>query len=191
VATNSTQIDIASEIREVAVIPKNSRREVITTSNLHDCFKIKETYVHQILKVTLKHGYSHALDLAGAQFGYREALTGWDEYIRSRVLNSEAMVFNAHGYTKEKLMNLKPEEAEPANYLLTIWHAVVQQQLKAGTMDWDREHKSSVTKLLSLSGEAFYREENSLVDFIQPCLQSALDVIGKGTKGVKTRRIII
>jgi hypothetical protein len=97
------------------------------------------------------------------------------------------MVFNAHGYTKEKLMNLKPEDAEPAKYLLTVWNAVVQQQLKAGTLDWEREHKLSVTKLLSLSGEAFYRTENSLVDFIKPRLQSALNVIGTGTKGVKTK----
>jgi hypothetical protein len=107
---------------------------------------------------------------------------GWNEYLRSRVLHPGAMVFSAHGHTKERLT--KPlltqfDDKGSIQYLLTKFNAVADQQLKAGTMGWEREHKLSVKKYLSLSGEAFLKIQDNMVDFVEQRLLSDLNVLAK------------
>lgn len=40
---------------------------------------------HEILKVTTVSGVAYAIDISGAQYGYPEPVTLWDEYAATRV----------------------------------------------------------------------------------------------------------
>jgi hypothetical protein len=69
-------------IEEVSLEPKNPKRQVIDV-NLQQ--EGKNDTPHNILKVEIKNGEVYTLDLTGAQFGYYDAITPWEEYSNTRV----------------------------------------------------------------------------------------------------------
>ncbi|KAL1954223.1 hypothetical protein VTO42DRAFT_1503 [Malbranchea cinnamomea] len=75
--------DLSSDIEACLVIIKNRK---ILLRDILPCGRPDPTIeTHYIFKVTLTSGESWALDPTGAQFGFREPLLPWDEYVTARV----------------------------------------------------------------------------------------------------------
>jgi hypothetical protein len=78
---------ISEDCREVTSIPKNAKREVVAVNNYNSTSQKLNDPHHHVLKVILRNGHGcYALDMAGAQYGYYDQTTPWDEYMESRVL---------------------------------------------------------------------------------------------------------
>ncbi|KAE9380047.1 hypothetical protein N431DRAFT_315648, partial [Stipitochalara longipes BDJ] len=76
---------IAVKIEEISVEPQNHKRQVINLDHQPEQSQGGFKAYHDILKVEIKNGEVYALDLAGAQFGYYDPITPWEEYATTRV----------------------------------------------------------------------------------------------------------
>ncbi|GAP92684.1 putative set domain-containing protein 5 protein [Rosellinia necatrix] len=76
-------IPLCRQVEEVQIIPRNAHRP---TCDMRDNTARSTMYnQHTVLRVTLKSGEKIAIDVAGAQFGWRETIAPWQAWECHRV----------------------------------------------------------------------------------------------------------
>lgn len=82
---NATLLDFEAQLQEVHFHTKN---ELFTLRQVFEGGFINATdHRHIVLLLTLKNGEKYAIDVSGAQYGWKETVVPWDAYKDSRVRN--------------------------------------------------------------------------------------------------------
>lgn len=132
------------------------------------------SYRHSILKVILKGGTEWALDLTAAQYGYKEILLPWKDYIKERV-KSTALVshygarvdswFYKYGPFPAKGSAMNVNCRDPAELAKAIsWHSyelasLIRPSLEASLQDY----KISANDLLQTTDDEFETKFDTIV----------------------------
>jgi hypothetical protein len=156
---------------------KNHKRDMVAVAldgseQNFDCY-------HEILDVTLKSGGErYVLDLAGAQVGYYEPVTPYEEYFESRV--REFLIYDSFpnfsyfgGRLDCALSRAAGEDLNPSNEsLCTIVNDACRKVLKAGVVEWEKEQDIEIGAMLLLPQQGFELRQKELVDYISDDLQN-------------------
>lgn len=101
--------DSGTELSEIRFHPKNQQifLRLIYPNGMLDATDRQ----HAVLKLELKNGEKYALDMAGAQFGWPQAILPWDAYVASRIrFITETLTFGqAKHDVREAAMSSEPQ----------------------------------------------------------------------------------
>lgn len=100
---------------------------------------------HNVLKVTLKGGDVYVIDIAAAQYGYREAVWRWDSFTSRRLSYVENMyTFGKTRYDAEDLSTnmIARMNPNPTRDAIFANGAAVAHRLESGFSTWMASHKT-------------------------------------------------
>ena len=124
-------------------------------------------YAHTIVRVTMKNGEKYALDISGAQYGWREPVMPWELYTsrRTRAIK-EVVPFGGTGVSnKERISGM----SEQRKWIQTIKENFAQNG-DAAIAWWQSANCSSID-LLRLPGQEFLSKQAKLLDAVELFLQ--------------------
>jgi len=159
---------LASDITEIDVIPKNHKREVMAVALSGG--DGPELYHHSIIKLNLKGTReSYALDLTGAQYGYYNPITPWQEYAEARVQSFLASGSRQY-FGKLKDWHIRELERKEKGTLCLIvnLNMVASGALMGIIKYWEKDRKMTLGELLKLSLDK-YRVQKGLFMAILAC----------------------
>jgi len=161
------RIDVVSHITEIAVKPKNNKREVIAVA-INGQEHTQES-PHSIWKVVLKStGESYILDFSGAQFGYYEPVTPMIEYFQHRVLRVISKGAENLGSTRKCILGFS-EDKSIIGLLIRV-HKDGHTCLRDGVLNWEEVSEMNVNDLLHLPPAKFKEElKNLLMCLVEAC----------------------
>ncbi|KAF8853449.1 hypothetical protein BDZ45DRAFT_761761 [Acephala macrosclerotiorum] len=165
--------DIVSVTQTVLYKTKNDKlRTRIYGINERLIFN-SEGIKHHILRVLLRSGEEFAVDITGAQYGYDDAVTPWEEYAQLRVFDfvlvpgTPAMnLLQTENYSlgktielADKFFNYSPEgkQIHQGNLLC----------MNMGILNWQRYVQLSLKELWKLPTQIFERKQKDLVDYVE------------------------
>ncbi len=167
--------DISSEITEFAIKCKNSKRELVPVD-----VNGKENpiyFTHRFFRVTLKHsGDVYALDLSGAQYGYYDPVAPFETYLKNR---ARAIVVPEYRYLGRNRDAPVEHFSEPGSIPSTIlMNLLIYPYLLLELLNWEKESKIPVHRILTYSQEQFILERQKLLGR----LARVLDEVGHRVK---------
>lgn len=170
-------IGICSEIDEILYFTQNTRLRLMQAYNTDPTSNTRNfdatDYPHSIIRLTLKNGDRFVLDLTGAQYGWQEILTPYDQYRQSKIRQiKEVLPFGgARRFCKER--------AEKSGGTAK-WHHQAdigfETALNVQLNRWQQQNMS-LTTLLKLPNDLFVRQQAGLLDMLEAGMQIYRDVM--------------
>lgn len=124
-------------------------------------------YAHTIIRVTLKHGESYSVDIAGAQYGWHEPVTPWQLYNTSRVreIKEVAPFGGTRTCYKTEAINM----SEQREWIHSIKENFAER-VDCALARWQRVNILS-TDLLRLPEHEFQKRQTSLLGCVDEFMQ--------------------
>ncbi|KAH6715766.1 hypothetical protein BKA61DRAFT_333305 [Leptodontidium sp. MPI-SDFR-AT-0119] len=164
--------DVAFAISEQRVTPIYGKRSVVSV----DCNKQLDlaTSEHFILAITLKNAAgTFALDLCGAQYGFYDTLTRFDEYKARGIANAAPLQFGNHESIRYSVDCLRRERTRRG--ALTRVNLQTSQKLVSGAVEWEKEYGTRISTMLQASTEVFENRKEGLLHYLAYEIQERLD----------------
>ncbi|KAG4428559.1 hypothetical protein IFR05_015963 [Cadophora sp. M221] len=168
--------DVAFAISEQRVTPIYGKRSVVSVN----CNKQPDlvTSEHFILAITLKDAAgTFALDLCGAQYGFYDTLTRFDEYKARGIANAAPLQFSSHESVRYSVDCLRRERTRRG--ALTRVNLQTSQKLINGAVEWEKEYRTLISKMLQASTEVFHNRKEGLLHYLAYEIQELLDNMAK------------
>ena len=147
-------------VEQVWVVPKNPKRLITSdNTNQHEQSEQQNASNHEIFKVEVGCGKIYALDLTGAQFGYYEPLTPWEDYLRKRVKkmgehDRHRMYGGLKAYNKHKGQADHPEMIKIRK--INGLNSLASEKLDQIAREWkEMKELSSFREMMELPQEDF------------------------------------
>ncbi|KAL2065309.1 hypothetical protein VTL71DRAFT_2978 [Oculimacula yallundae] len=174
---------IASSIKEIGCLPKNSRLEMISVSC--DGTIPITNFGHELIKVKLLNGGEEfALDLSSAQYGYFEPVVPWSYYVSSRVRDFVIHPnFNYFGGVRDRFLEAITHKTPEGG--ATRLNNEIERLLLHATKEWEKEVSMNMHSLLKLPLEQFKIMEKSLVDDNAHYIRESLKIFRKRAEDYK------
>ena len=170
-------IGICSDVDEVIYFTQNTRLRLFQAYNTglsSDKYGVDATnHAHSVIRVVLKNGEKYILDLTGAQYGWQEILTPYNEYQQSKIrLIKEVLPF---GGTRQ----FCKERAEDSGGMAKWNHQAdigFETALNDLLKQW-QQRNMSLTTLLKLPDDQFRRQQAGFLDMLGAGMQIYRDVM--------------
>lgn len=165
---------IATNISEITFVPANSRLDVVVLIPEVGVNAIDDRSHHHVLKVTLKRGADHYLDMTGAQYGYDQVAGPWDSAFLHRIQNLDGLVIEPHGAAFIKFITGGIQDMPRGLSERAIEMAICPMlylMASEGRKKRQRERDVSVKRLLGMREKEYGREEEG---FLNACKAEAL-----------------
>ncbi|TAQ86697.1 hypothetical protein B7494_g4976 [Chlorociboria aeruginascens] len=167
--------DMPFSFRELVIITKNDVRSTIEISPVGEERNTVPT--HRLLQVEVSEsGERYALDLAGAQYGYYDAVTPWEEYAEKRVLSivdcREDMWFGAAKAAGEAKVNESSCDGD-----ISRINCECSKSLVASLGKWEADRGILTKTMLGLPKLEYEELQMELVGFVATQLQQYLDFV--------------
>lgn len=156
--------DMYSKVDEVTVRVKNNKLQIVWIG--HQRVDAR-TYLHNVLRVTLNNDEVYALDITGAQFGWRgSTVMPWSTFLENRVdIVKEVRKFG-------ETARIEKAEAQLAGeYRISIHH--INEHIEIHLHDFLRHWQmgnASLSSMLRCSAEDFKPKQDSLLRFMEDCM---------------------
>ncbi|CZT53011.1 uncharacterized protein RSE6_14442 [Rhynchosporium secalis] len=164
--------DIVYAISEVQVMPVRGQRSVLVfdSNNKLEVSSLE----HFILVIALKNNSgTFVLDLCGAQYGFYQPISRFDEYkARGRAVGPPAL-FNGPGSIRYRTEHIKDEKTRRG--ALTRLNLEVSQKLFVGAVNWEHEYGTPIAKMLQASPTMFENRKEGLLHYVAYEVQECLD----------------
>ena len=150
---------IYNKIEEVQVKPKLHKRICPAVLIHPGGLKEKEDRINTVLRVTLKDGSTHIIDICEAQYGWNKLVYTWNDYLAKKVENGRVIAQNPHGKLSKTLENWMAAglpEAQ-ANFYN---NSQAQNHLNTALDHWLKQQGNSLAKMMSLE-KVKYKEKSA------------------------------
>lgn len=165
--------DITMSIEEVEFWRKNTALKIRHLYEHGAVWDMTE-YKHWVLRVTLKNKEAYAIDITGAQSGWKERILPWNYYVQQRVRNYGGKAVNmlpfGHcvGLKKEKF----EKRGQVHNYILD---ERFNEALNIGFKQWAIENKINLADLHRLPDSKFIEEQSDFLQYMREYMQAFRD----------------
>ncbi|TRX91305.1 hypothetical protein FHL15_007727 [Xylaria flabelliformis] len=168
---NLLLLPLCRTLHEVYFMPRNAHRP--TCDMRHDAAYNAMYAQHTVLCATLKSGEQIAIDIAGAQFGWRETVAQWEAWTSHRVagkLRSEPF-----GYSQNTMQSLYPWIAPQFVNLSKSQRSSLAEKMQNTVQAAMKENKiPSVTELYKLDAAAFASCKLAMLSSAEEALDKGL-----------------
>ena len=124
-------------------------------------------YTHTVIRITTGSGGTYALDMAGAQYGWHEAIIPWELYSASRIREIKGVV--PFGETRVFCKKRAKDMGERQEWIHSI-KGCFAQHVDGAVAWWQRDNISS-NELLRLPEDEFQKRKASLLGCISEFMQ--------------------
>lgn len=124
-------------------------------------------YKHSVLRITTRTGEKYALDMTGAQFGWKESILPWDLFADTRILSVAGI--EAFGYTKP-FMEAKCSSLGEAPVYVHYIQKSFRDALNSIIFTW-QEANMLLPTLLVLPHEKFEQQQQALIVDVEDEMQ--------------------
>lgn len=184
------------QIKQITIYPKNhlqsttivGREKPFPTQVTLGGGEEKE-YRHIVLKLTTRAGAAYAIDIAGAQYGYRDPVTPWEEFSNRRVQYITDITDSEIGRTS-KVDAWSPPMLhgfpEPARDAVLANERVIAKHMADSLEAWLASKHVSTTTLMrgsKMKSDALLQEmiadlSSSIATFVSTAIQTKELIIG-------------
>lgn len=166
-----------TKFQELYLEPKDSKVE-ITLLSLTGYRDKNSEYNHAVIKLTLNNGDQYALDISGAQFGYRTPLVPWNQYFDTRV-DSVAQTKYLGDHRRRSKFLVKPDE--DGNGGMKTCNEEVAEVINAAIEKWQKKN-IKLKDMLRLQDSAFFSKREEFLRSIEESIEAKRDWIEKAAK---------
>lgn len=141
-------------------------------------------WAHTVIRITTKSEETYAVDMTGAQYGWRESVIPWQQYNNSRMRMIKEV--GAFGNTRIYCKTRAKKMGERHEWIHSIRERFAQ--LVDGAIAGWQKNNISLSDLLRLPEHEFQERQASLLSFIDECLQqykALQESIGGFTSGIE------
>ena len=135
-------------------------------------------YNHAVIKLTLNNGEQYALDISGAQFGYRTPLIPWTQYFDSRV-DSVTQTKHLGDHRRRSKFLVKPDEE--GNGGVKACNEEVAEVINTAIEEWQKKD-IKLKDMLRLQDSAFTSKQEEFLRSIEESIEIKRDLIEKAGK---------
>ena len=172
-------IGICLEIDEVVYFTQNTRLRLMQayiidrTSN--ECGVDETDYAHSVIRITLKNGDKYILDLTGAQYGWKEILTPYNQYRQSKVRQIKEVL--SFGGTRQYCKQRAEKSGGMAQWqhLTDIGFESTVNDIMKLWQQWNMP----LTTLLKLPDDQFQQQQAGLLEMLEAGMQKYKDIIAE------------
>ncbi|KAI0543246.1 hypothetical protein GGR58DRAFT_519379 [Xylaria digitata] len=132
-------LPLCETLQEVEIMPRNAYRP--TCDMRHDTAHNTMYNQHVVLCATLKSGEQMAVDIAGAQFGWRETVAQWGVWTGHRVAGKPLP--QPFGYAQQCMQTLYPFAAPQFVQVSESQRSSLAQKMQAAVRNKMKEHKAA------------------------------------------------
>lgn len=102
----------------------------------------------------------YAVDISGAQFGFREPVLPWEEFASQRIQQLEAI----HVFGHAKTLTDKWMAKSTAHHIANFWNnKIVSEELIKILDDWLETKKANLAAVMKLKQEAYEEQSSELL----------------------------
>ncbi|KAI0198554.1 hypothetical protein F4808DRAFT_472679 [Astrocystis sublimbata] len=165
---------LCKQLQEVFVMPRNAHRP---TCDIRSGRAFNTMYSrHTVLCATLKSGEQFAIDVTGAQFGWRETVAPWGVWVSHRVAGKPC--FEPFGSSQQTMQMIYPYRAsQHLNYSESQLSTLVKDMQVAIQNKMDEHNAPSAIELYKLHETAFDLCKNAMLSVAEESLTKGLDLM--------------
>ena len=172
-------IGICSEVDEVIHFIQNARLRMMQAYNTgltsYHCGIDETDYAHSVIRITLKNGDKYILDLTGAQYGWQEILTPYNQYRQSKIREIKEIL--PFGGTRQYCKQRAEKSGGMAKWQQEAdigFGSTVNDILKL----WQQWHMS-LTTLLKLPDDQFQQQQAGLLEMVEAGMQKYKNIVAE------------
>lgn len=161
-------------IEEITVIPKDLKIEIVQSRDQINNVDVveKNGILHTIFRVTLQNRECYALDLTGAQYGYRQECLSWQRYTENRV--SKIIAVQPFGATKEWLAAHTLKKGYPNDKVQSL-SIDFMNELQRSLQLWT-SREGGIGALLVSPEQEYQEKRASMLKFVQLVMELKRDM---------------
>ncbi|KAI0857176.1 hypothetical protein F4860DRAFT_528284 [Xylaria cubensis] len=168
---NLLLLPLCRTLHEVYFMPRNAHRP--TCDMRHDAAHNAMYAQHTVLCATLKSGEQIAIDIAGAQFGWRETVAQWEVWTSHRVAGK--LRREPFGYSQNSMLSVYPWIAPQFVNLSESQRSSLAEKMQITIQIAMKENEvPSVTELYKLDAAAFASCKLAMLSSAEEALDNGL-----------------
>ncbi|KAF2963579.1 hypothetical protein GQX73_g9994 [Xylaria multiplex] len=174
-------LPLCKTLQEVEIMPRNAYRP--TCDMRHDTAHNTMYNQHVVLCATLKSGEQMAIDIAGAQFGWRETVAPWGVWISHRVAGKPCP--QPFGHAQQCMQMLYPFAAPQFVQASESQRSSLAQKMQVAVQNKMKEHKApSAHELYKLDDVAFASCRSAMLSGAEKALDNGLRELHESKVGL-------
>ncbi|KAI0512793.1 hypothetical protein F5B22DRAFT_637597 [Xylaria bambusicola] len=164
-------LPLCKTVEEVNIIPRNAHRP---TNDLRHGMAHNAMYnAHTVLRATLKSGEQMAIDVTGAQFGWRETVALWKTWTTHRVTGKACPT--PWGHAQQSMQTMYPFLAAQFVQVSESQRSSLAQIMQTAVENKMKEHKApSANRLYKLGDAAFAACKDAMMSSAEEALDNGL-----------------
>ncbi|KAI0452459.1 hypothetical protein F5B21DRAFT_526874 [Xylaria acuta] len=174
-------LPLCKTLKEVQIMPRNAHRP---TCDMRYDVALNTMYnQHAVLCATLKSGEQMAVDIAGAQFGWRETVAPWGGWTSHRVAGKPCL--EPFGYAQQCMQMLYPMVASQFVQVSESQRSSLAQKMQVAIQNKMRENKApSAGELYKLDDAAFASCKLAMLSGAEEALDNGLHELHESKVGL-------
>ncbi|KAI1752258.1 hypothetical protein F4782DRAFT_546948 [Xylaria castorea] len=174
-------LPLCQTLHEVQIIPRNAYRP--TCDMRYNIAQNTMYNKHTVLCVTLKSGEQMAVDIAGAQFGWRETLAQWGVWTGHRVAGKPCA--EPFGYAQQRMQMLYPSAAPQFVHVSDSQRLSLAQKMQVAIQNKMKENNvPSAGRLYKLDDDAFTACKLAMLSSAEEALDNGLRELHESKVGL-------
>ncbi|KAK5636979.1 hypothetical protein RRF57_012691 [Xylaria bambusicola] len=173
-------LPLCKMVEEVNIIPRNAHRP---TNDMRNDTSHNAMYnAHSVLRATLKSGEQMAIDIAGAQYGWRETAAPWAVWTSHRVTGKACP--HPWGHAQQTMQTLYPLLASQFIQVSESQRSSLAQSMQTAVENKMKENKvTSAGRLYKLGDAAFAACKGAIMSSAEEALNNGLRQIEESMIG--------
>ncbi|KAI8951739.1 hypothetical protein F4801DRAFT_578274 [Xylaria longipes] len=178
---NLLLLPLCQTLQEVQIMPRNAHRP--TCDMRYDIAHNTMYNQHTVLCATLKSGEKMAIDIGGAQFGWRETVAQWGVWTSHRVAGKPCP--QPFGYAQQSMQMLYPMVAPKFVLATESQRSSLAQKMQVAIENKMKENKApSAGELYKLDDAAFASCKQAMLSSAEVALDNGLRELCQSKEGL-------